>query len=494
MPNETNKGGKRLAGSKPSHTHLNTGKSRRRTYDATADNTLVDDAVIDEILRSIAGMDFNTTAPANRTLNEAPKRAALNGPGARRRPDQPEEKAQPSEPEQPAQPQPQPQPRPQPQSQPIQTQQKTQGFQFDFGDLKNPQRTPQMDSLGGEESRVNEYQAAANHARQRSAGESPSAAPQAGKERVWGQNVDQTQPFRPARPTQRDTDRLPTLVDDEPQKQRPVLNRVLTMVVVLLIVVALVLGVRMAYTLGPMMGWNLPDVSHVPVVSTLLGVIPDADETIELPAEETEPEPVQQVPDPTSVTLDADELTLHPGETKVLTATLDVEGWDGLLAWASSNKDEDIIKLTVLGANTAQVEYVGPGECAVAVQVGVKPADGSEAVHDSCYIICKSEEEQQEAEAPAETDDGEETENTQEQETATGEHIDVTLNREDFTLNAGERHQLMRDNADKLTWTSSNEEVATVSNGIVTAVAHGSATITATAPDGTTASAVCRVR
>lgn len=45
----------------------------------------------------------------------------------------------------------------------------------------------------------------------------------------------------------------------------------------------------------------------------------------------------------------------------------------------------------------------------------------------------------------------------------------------------------------QLSWTSSNEEVATVENGVVTAVAVGTATITASATDGSGVTATCQV-
>jgi hypothetical protein len=269
-----------------------------------------------------------------------------------------------------------------------------------------------------------------------------------------------------------------------------VLGRIATLLVVLLILAALVLGVKMVYILGPSMGWDLPDLSNVPVISKVLGVIPDAEEQpIQMPEETNQGvTPVEEkVPDPTSVTLDAEELVLHEGEKKVLTATLDVENWDGLLAWASSDRDEKVIRLTVLGPNTAQVEYVGEGNCMVAVQVGVKPEDGSPAPHATCAIVC---------EAAATDEEPAEQEQPQENETAesSGEHIDIALNRDDFTLKKGERHQLMKDNADQVTWSSSKESVATVSNGVVTAVGSGTTTITAKGPDGTEASAICRVK
>ena len=75
----------------------------------------------------------------------------------------------------------------------------------------------------------------------------------------------------------------------------------------------------------------------------------------------------------------------------------------------------------------------------------------------------------------------------------------VTLNRSTLSLEEGQSSWLTAmvcpENATNknLNWTSSNSSVATVSNGIVTAVAKGSARITATAADGSGKSASCSI-
>ena len=76
----------------------------------------------------------------------------------------------------------------------------------------------------------------------------------------------------------------------------------------------------------------------------------------------------------------------------------------------------------------------------------------------------------------------------------------ITLNTEQLTMEYGTKEQLTAtvapDYADYpgLTWTSDNEEVATVDeSGLVTAVSEGTATITATANDGSDVSASCVV-
>lgn len=75
----------------------------------------------------------------------------------------------------------------------------------------------------------------------------------------------------------------------------------------------------------------------------------------------------------------------------------------------------------------------------------------------------------------------------------------VTLNRSSLSLEEGHSASLSAtvcpDNATNknVNWTSSNNAVATVSNGVVTAIAKGSARITATAADGSGKSASCTV-
>ena len=75
----------------------------------------------------------------------------------------------------------------------------------------------------------------------------------------------------------------------------------------------------------------------------------------------------------------------------------------------------------------------------------------------------------------------------------------VTLNRSSLSIEKGSVVSLSAtvcpDNATNknLNWTSSNNNVATVTNGVVTAVATGSTTITATAKDGSGKSASCTV-
>ena len=75
----------------------------------------------------------------------------------------------------------------------------------------------------------------------------------------------------------------------------------------------------------------------------------------------------------------------------------------------------------------------------------------------------------------------------------------IALDKTEATMNIGETLQLtatvLPENvtSDDLAWTSSDEAIATVENGLVTAVAPGNVTITATTTDGSELSATCAI-
>lgn len=292
----------------------------------------------------------------------------------------------------------------------------------------------------------------------------------------------QSQSFRPARPTHRDTDRIPTIVEEKPIRRKSVVGKVLTVIVTLLVIAALVLGVRMLYVLGPSVGLDLPDLTQLPGISVLFDMVPEEDSEL---SEDTEQATEDTTPtvQPSSVTLDAETVTLEEGGSVVLTATLDIDisQWDGQIYWATGA--EDVATVQSLGPNTAQVTWTGEGRCVVMAYIDSSDSATDSELTASCTITCAAASEEET------TGDGTETEET------TAEHVDIELNREDFTLNVGESHTLMDENADQVTWTSSDESVATVNgSGVVTAVGSGNCTITATGPDGESASAICRVR
>ena len=163
----------------------------------------------------------------------------------------------------------------------------------------------------------------------------------------------------------------------------------------------------------------------------------------------------------TSVTLNKNELTIEKSFTAQLAATVAPDDADDLgLIWTSDN--EEVATVDENGLVTA----VSVGEA----NITATAVDGS-GVTATCKV------------------------------TVTPKLVtSVTLDESELTIEKNFTAQLTAivapDDADNLglTWTSDNEEVATVDeNGLVTAVGEGMATITATANDGSGVSASCVV-
>ena len=163
----------------------------------------------------------------------------------------------------------------------------------------------------------------------------------------------------------------------------------------------------------------------------------------------------------TSVTLNKNELTIEKSFTAQLTATVAPDDADNLgLTWTSDN--EEVATVDENGLVTA----VSAGEA----NITAVAVDGS-GVTATCKV------------------------------TVTPKLVtSVTLDESELTIKKSFTAQLAAtvapDDADDLglIWTSDNEEVATVDeNGLVTAVGEGTATITATANDGSGVAASCVV-
>ena len=163
----------------------------------------------------------------------------------------------------------------------------------------------------------------------------------------------------------------------------------------------------------------------------------------------------------TSVILDESELTIEKNFTEQLTATVAPDDADNLgLTWTSDNEEVAIVDENGL------VTAVSAGEA----NITATAVDGS-GVTATCKV------------------------------TVTPKLVtSVILDESELTIEKNFTEQLTAtvapDDADNLslTWTSDNEEVATVDeNGLVTAVGEGTATITATANDGSGVSASCVV-
>ena len=148
----------------------------------------------------------------------------------------------------------------------------------------------------------------------------------------------------------------------------------------------------------------------------------------------------------TSISLDNDELLLGVGSQGNLTATLTPAGADSSVTWSSDA--ENVATVNQSGVVTG----VAAGSATITARV-------SELIFAECEVTVTA------AAIPAES---------------------VTLNKNSNTLVVGQTDSLTAtvlpaNTTDELVWSTTNPSVATVENGLVTAVAAGSATIRATA-------------
>ena len=154
----------------------------------------------------------------------------------------------------------------------------------------------------------------------------------------------------------------------------------------------------------------------------------------------------------TGVSLNKTSTELTVGQSETLTATITPDNATNKnVTWSSDNQNVATVdangNVTAVGAGTAQIT--------------VTTADGS--FTDTCQVTINA---------------------------ATVSVTGVTLDKAELTLTEGGSESLVAtitpDNAANktVTWTSSNPSVATVNNGVVTAVGAGEATITVTTADG----------
>lgn len=153
----------------------------------------------------------------------------------------------------------------------------------------------------------------------------------------------------------------------------------------------------------------------------------------------------------TQISLDKETITLAAGETAVLTATLTPENETAIISWTS---DDETVASVAEGTITA----IAPGTTTIRATVGEASASCSVTVTDA-------------------------------------EIESITLDKTSISLAEGEKTVLHAETKPEdvectIIWKSSDEAIATVNEGEVTAVSEGSATITATAGN---ASAACEV-
>ncbi|WP_287640554.1 Ig-like domain-containing protein, partial [Bacteroides sp.] len=149
----------------------------------------------------------------------------------------------------------------------------------------------------------------------------------------------------------------------------------------------------------------------------------------------------------TGIQLSQNSLSLKIGEKATLTATVSPSNaTDKTVLWSSSQTSVATV------SNAGQVTAIGNGTTVITATAGNKSAKCTVTVQEGVIAVEL-----------------------------------VSLSEEELILGEGETATLVvtilpEDATDKaVTWTSSDEAVATVSNGVVTAVKEGTATITATA-------------
>ena len=174
--------------------------------------------------------------------------------------------------------------------------------------------------------------------------------------------------------------------------------------------------------------------------------------SIESP-EQPDPEP-EEIP-VEGVTLNAQNLTLNMGETSTLEATIIPDNATNKnVTWISENEN-------IASVDNGVVTAIGEGETTITVIT----EDGEKTA--TCNITVLPNEDPEEI--PVE---------------------EITLNTQNVTLEIGETSTLeatiIPDNATNknVTWTSENENIASVDNGVVTAIGEGETTITVATEDG----------
>lgn len=157
----------------------------------------------------------------------------------------------------------------------------------------------------------------------------------------------------------------------------------------------------------------------------------------------------------TSLTLDKHELSMDVGDSETLSVELNPAAAEGTpITWTVSDPE-------ILSVEDGKVTALAAGTATVTATAGDKS--------DSCEVTVK--------------------------QLATS----ITLNETEAVIETDEELQLVatvlpEDTTDKtVAWSSSNEAVATVEDGLVTAVSPGTVTITATTTDGSNLSATCEL-
>ena len=188
-----------------------------------------------------------------------------------------------------------------------------------------------------------------------------------------------------------------------------------------------------------------------------------------LPEEEPEPDPEPEVINVENVTLNSQNEELKIGDTVTLVATITPSNATNKnVTWSSDNTN-------VATVNNGVVRAVGEGKA----NITVTTVDGNKTA--TCMITVLPEEEPEPDPEPEVINVENVTLNSQNEELKIGDT--VTLVATITPSNATNKN---------VTWSSDNTNVATVNNGVVTAVGEGSANIKVTTVDGNK-TAVCKI-
>lgn len=226
--------------------------------------------------------------------------------------------------------------------------------------------------------------------------------------------------------------------ETQPKKKKKNVGFIIVSIILLLLVLAFVLFL---------------------VYKLFLPALPEV--TPEEPSSSQQTDPEETVISCTGITLDATEVTLTEiGAARMIYATPAPADTTDTLDFKSS--DESVVTVT----DTGKIVAVGPGEASVTVTCG--------DIQVSCSVICQIE---TESDDPTEESTEEPTdETTEETEEPTISLDDFKAKKTDITFfNAGEKFTLYSGDIDVslITWTSDNESVATIENGVVKAVGKG---------------------
>lgn len=191
------------------------------------------------------------------------------------------------------------------------------------------------------------------------------------------------------------------------------------------------------------------------------------------PSDEPSTEPSQQpsaAPNTvTGLSLNKTDFTLTANESFTIQATVSPASWSGSVTWKSSNESVATVDSngTVTNTNT--------GSKLLSVTITATAGDKTATAKVYCRGGSSG------TAAPS----------------ASPSSGTLKLNREDFSLTIGTdaTFRMKATGVDSVVWSIKDASIATIdSSGLVTAVSRGSTTITATAPDGQTATCIVRVR